>query len=370
MALTLTIEPGVEVIFTGHYKFNVQGRLLAIGTETDTILFTINDTTGFHNIKIPDGGWGGIRFIDTPSTNDSSKIVYCKLQYGKANTGAGDYDRLGGAICAKINKLLVSHCMFRKNTCYHTNYLKAGGAAIALIGNPTIEFCEFSENTCPFAGALLIWGSNLKPLIRNNYFHHNKGHGIINVGSWGGNNTSPILINNIVVNNNSIEDISPNGHGIINISNGGGTTVLINNTIVNNSSDISGSALCIHFATATPLLINNIIYGNSPTQVRLNVPSDLDFYNCLIEGGKEGFTGATFTGTYENCIDADPKLIDIAKGDFHLSDSSPCIGAGDFERWVLLLHMIMREIQDQILQEQCRILVLMKILWERQILFK
>ncbi len=114
---TLTIEPGVEVVFTGHYKFNVQGRLLAIGTETDTIVFTINDTTGFHNLTIPDGGWHGIRFIDTPSTNDSSKIVYCKLQYGKANTGAGYYDRLGGAICAKINKLLVSHCMFRNNTC-------------------------------------------------------------------------------------------------------------------------------------------------------------------------------------------------------------------------------------------------------------
>ena len=70
----------------------VQGRLLAIGTETDTIVFTKNDTTGFHNLTIPDGGWHGIRFMDTPTTNDSSKIVYCKLQYGKANTGAGYYD--------------------------------------------------------------------------------------------------------------------------------------------------------------------------------------------------------------------------------------------------------------------------------------
>ena len=65
-SLTLSIEPGVEVVFTGHYKFNVQGRLLAIGTETDTIVFTINDTTGFHNVNIPDGSWTGIRFMDTP----------------------------------------------------------------------------------------------------------------------------------------------------------------------------------------------------------------------------------------------------------------------------------------------------------------
>ena len=32
---TLTIEPGVNVIFLGHYKFNVQGRVIAIGTLSD-----------------------------------------------------------------------------------------------------------------------------------------------------------------------------------------------------------------------------------------------------------------------------------------------------------------------------------------------
>jgi hypothetical protein len=82
--LTLTIEPGVLVEFQGHYKFIVEGRLLAVGTETDTIVFTINDTTGF---SIPDtslGGWHGIRFNWTSPANDSSKIIYCKLQYGKA----------------------------------------------------------------------------------------------------------------------------------------------------------------------------------------------------------------------------------------------------------------------------------------------
>ena len=76
---TLTIEPGVLVEFQGHYKFIVDGRLLAVGTETDTITFTINDTTGF---SIPDtslGGWHGIKFDNTSAVNDSSKIIYCKL---------------------------------------------------------------------------------------------------------------------------------------------------------------------------------------------------------------------------------------------------------------------------------------------------
>ena len=325
---TLTIEPGVEVVFTGHYKFNVQGRLLAIGTKTDTIVFTINDTTGFHNVNIPDGGWSGIRFMNTPSNNDSSKLGFCKLQYGKANTGVGeDYDMLGGAICAVINKLLVSHCMFRNNTTYHSDVMLTGGGCIFIEGNPTVEFCEFTENTSSFGSAICIWGSNIHPLISNNYFHHNGGHGTIDIGSFNGNNTSPLLINNLIVNNHSTGHTSTSdGHGIVHFSNGGGKTVLINNTIVNNSCDGPGGAIFTSYTSATPLLINNIICKNTPAQVRLNVTSGLDFYNCLIEGGHEGFSGSSFTGDYENCIDADPQF--LSSNDYHLQNTSPCIGAG------------------------------------------
>ena len=324
--LTLTIEPGVEVVFTGHYKFNVQGRLLAIGTETDTIVFTINDTTGFHDLTIPDGGWHGIRFIDTPSNNDSSKIVYCKLQYGKANTGDGYYDRFGGALCANINKLLVSHCLFRNNTTYSTDINATCGGAIAIIGNPMIiEFCEFTENTSSFGAAMGIWESNTSPLIRNNYFHHNLGHGTIIIGSWGGSNTSPVLINNIITNNRSNGvGTTSSGHGIVHFSNGYGAPVLINNTIVNNSCTASGGGIFVNIGP-TPLLINNIIYGNFPSQVDLLTTSSLSFYNCLIEGGQEGFSGAAFTGAYENCIDADPLF--VSPSDYHLQNTSPCIGA-------------------------------------------
>ena len=85
---TLTIEPGVEVVFNGHYKFNVQGRLLAIGTKIDTIHF---------NAENKDTGWHGIRFNYTPNINDTSKIMYCSFKYGKANTGAyNGSDRCGG----------------------------------------------------------------------------------------------------------------------------------------------------------------------------------------------------------------------------------------------------------------------------------
>jgi hypothetical protein len=73
---TLIIEPGVKVEFPGHFSLIVLGRLLAVGTETDSILFTVNDTTGFSDPDTSLGGWYGIRSIDTPVNNDSSKIVH------------------------------------------------------------------------------------------------------------------------------------------------------------------------------------------------------------------------------------------------------------------------------------------------------
>ena len=83
---TLTIDPGVTVEFQGHYKFIVDGVLLAEGTEADSIFFTVNDTTGFYDIETTNGGWHGIRFENNTSV-DSSKLVYCKIQFGKATNG-------------------------------------------------------------------------------------------------------------------------------------------------------------------------------------------------------------------------------------------------------------------------------------------
>jgi len=80
---TLTIEPGVLVEFQDHYKLNVQGQLLALGTENDSICFTIDDTTGFQNLSIPDGGWHGIRFGFSTPGNDTSRIRLFRLECGK-----------------------------------------------------------------------------------------------------------------------------------------------------------------------------------------------------------------------------------------------------------------------------------------------
>jgi hypothetical protein len=302
---TLAIEPGVEVVFTGHYKFNIQGRLLAVGTETDTIAFTALD---------PQGGWHGMRFINTPGTNDSSKIVYCSLKYGKANTG-DDLDRCGGAMAIKnFNKVLISNCLIAYNST-SGNMSTTGGGGIALwTASPTITGCEFYANTGVYGPAMVIYYSS-NALIGNNHFHGHTGHGLINIGAG----SAPILMNNLIENNTSTAP----AHGVIHFEGGSGRAVLINNTIVNN--DCGGGAIW-ESDGSTPLFVNDIIYGNTPAQVRLEVPSALHFFNCLIEGGREGFTGTAFSGTYQNCLDSNPAFAD--SNDFHLQDASPCISSG------------------------------------------
>ena len=77
---TLIIDPGCLIEFQDHYKIDVRGRLLAIGTEIDSIKFTVADTTGFHLHDVTDGSWDGLHFDSLTAVNDSSKIKYAVIE--------------------------------------------------------------------------------------------------------------------------------------------------------------------------------------------------------------------------------------------------------------------------------------------------
>jgi hypothetical protein len=195
---TLTIEPGVVVEFQGHYSLQVQGRLLAVGTETDTILFTINDTTGFSNPDTSFGGWYGIRFSDTPQHNDSSKIVYCKLEYGKA-LGSVWYLNAGGAICIiQFDKVLIAHCLITNNCAISsTDHTPIGGGIYLFNSDVIIRDNIFSNNFTKLGGAVFFDNSN--PEFRNNTFINNssvEGGGVGVGGTSYPTFTSDIFINN------------------------------------------------------------------------------------------------------------------------------------------------------------------------------
>ena len=96
---TLTIEPGVEVNFQGHFKFIVNGNLQAVGTEADSIRFT-TDT--------PSVGWKGIRFVGAES---DGALAYCRIEFGKAT---GEWpDNCGGGVSTWESDITIEHCYRR-----------------------------------------------------------------------------------------------------------------------------------------------------------------------------------------------------------------------------------------------------------------
>jgi len=222
---TLIIEPGVLVEFQGHYKLNVQGRLLAVGTVTDTIVFTINDTIGFSNHNSSAGGWHGIRFSWTSPANDSSKIRFCKLQYGKA-IGTNWHDQQGGAIFVEdFSKLLISNCLISNNCVVgdgvHNN---EGGGISATKCNIAIDNCIFIKNTAldtlGASGAIVVradttfTGFPYQVKITNCQFIENaatrSGAGV-KINNWGDDS---LIINVIVDNCEFINNASDHGTGL------------------------------------------------------------------------------------------------------------------------------------------------------------
>lgn len=180
---TLTIEPGVSVEFQGNYKLLVLGRLLAIGTPADTITFTAADTTN---------GWLGIRFENTEPSNDTSRIAYCRIQYGKAM--AASPNDCGGALYLKeFSKAVVSNSLI--TNCAAND---DGGAICCHDSSPKILYNSIINNSCNSGGGG-IYCSNGSPLILGNTITGNTASdGAAMACRYDSN---PFIIDNVISNN-------------------------------------------------------------------------------------------------------------------------------------------------------------------------
>jgi len=329
---TLSIDPGVEVEFHGHYALTVSGRLLAIGTASDSILFTVQDTTGFSIPDTTSGGWYGIRFTDTPASNDSSKIVYCTLEFGKAVDSIWHLN-MGGAICViQFNKLLLSNSTIRNNMAGTTsNDPPAGGGLYMFKSNILVQNNIFKNNRARLGGAVYFDDSN--PVFKNNIFEKNvaefgagvsmggtnqpsfSGDGFLNnaAGSNGGGlilgNLSKVICNNVTFSGNTaswgggvgvsggiIEAVECTFSGNhVKLWGGGlacdfGTLHLENCTFLNDTSDWGSGGL--HMDNSTAIIKNctfsenNAFFGAGfhSAYSNLNI-EECDFENNIANGG-------------------------------------------------------------------------------------
>lgn len=314
---TLVILPGCYIDFQGHYKFIIDSTALfqAIGTETDSIIFTTVDTVT---------GWHSLRFFYADS---GSQISYSRIEYGKANEG-NFQDREGGGISSSHSYLTISSNTFSRN------YANEGGAISTNHSEKVIiENNYFNLNQADYGGAIALHSDYQVPtFISNNIFDQNS-YGALFI--WSGycdildntiiNNFGTTIVGwftsyinikyNIIVNNSELSWSSV--MSMVDCS-----VFVINNTICNNSSDFYGIGYFgSDFTPTTVDFRNNIVWGNivgnNPLFECQECILGVDYSD--IQGGWGGFGN----------IDADPIFVDTANGDFNLQWGSPCIDAGD-----------------------------------------
>jgi hypothetical protein len=277
---TLSIEPGVRVEFQGHYTLEVQGRLLAIGTVQDSILFTINDTTGFHMRDTILGGWNSIRITDTPEHNDSTIISYCRIEYGKAVAPVWHINA-GGAICViNFDKVRISHCLITHNSAGGTD-VPAGGAIHLAWSDVLLMENTISFNKADAGGAIQMHESN--PVFIRNIVQFNQARegGGISIGSL----SNPTFSEDEILNN-----ISTERGGGLSVWDGSIVT-LTDVSILQNESEWGGG---IGSSGVTMYFNDCIVNNNRSSGLGGGLAADFsDIYleDCVFEGDSAGMSG-------------------------------------------------------------------------------
>ena len=173
---TLTIEPGVRVLFLSAYFFTVNdGAVLhAVGTETDSIYF-LSAVSGYSTL--------GIDFFNA---SNESILGYCYFS-----------NALYSAVALTNSDITIRNCLFEDNSGYYR-----GGAISALEGSDALIENNIIRNNLTVQQGGGIYCDASSPTIRDNLIDGNISGPIATGGGISCNNHShPLIINNTIRNN-------------------------------------------------------------------------------------------------------------------------------------------------------------------------
>ncbi|MFC1572204.1 right-handed parallel beta-helix repeat-containing protein [Candidatus Eisenbacteria bacterium] len=116
--IDLTLEPGTILKFAQYYWMEVDGYLVANGTEEDRIVFTSyqddsygGDTNGDGNSSGSPGDWYYILFDDT---NPGCSMQYCLVRYAGRYHGSGSYYREAIVLDGSGTELTMANCIIEE----------------------------------------------------------------------------------------------------------------------------------------------------------------------------------------------------------------------------------------------------------------
>ena len=287
---TLHIEPGVEVLFQGNYRFRIAGRLFAAGTETDSIYFAPDSGVS---------GWGGLRFVDA---DNGSFLKYCRITGGHA---FGDWpDNSGGGISLWNTDVVIQHCRVDYNSADHhggglfcwgayptvtdcqfvaNSAVYDGGGVYLYFSGGRFTNCEFSGNTTGYYGAAVCGESAYTPRFERCVMHHNQ------AGSEAGG-----------------------------LRAGFSEMHLVNCTIADNSTSGWGGGIYLVYTTVT--LTNSIVWNNTG----YGDPIYLDVQGQAVVN----YSDAPGNWGGQGNLNVDPQFVQSSTGNYQLKASSPCVDAG------------------------------------------
>ena len=153
--------------------------------------------------------------------------------------------------------------------------------------SPTIDSNIITNNNVNYSAGICVI-DNSSPVLLNNEISNNTS--VVNTGGIGFWNNSDAYFENNVVSNNSAGDIG--GIGI-----GDSSPILINNVISGNSTSPGGASGIFIQNASSPIFTNNIIRNNSANShgggiTIYNSGTDISsFINCSVHGNTSGSTG-------------------------------------------------------------------------------
>ncbi len=382
---TLTIEPGVEVVFMGNYLFSVNGGIAAVGTAEQPIIFRANDTTGWDDFGSLAGGWSGMNIgTQDQSGFNQPTFEYCVFRDTKSLVG-------GGTLSIASKEIYINECQFYKNYMSSVVSLASFGGTIKskfkftnnrVYNNYSIttmttlatDSIIFSNNVFynnqtdygVYTNNTLDEDDDMVLLLQHNEFYNNivsKNAGMVNCAAGGhafvSNNKihhnhttmkgalsvrskTAIVEKNLIVNNSRIQKedfycgINDGGGGlhllgqtVISDVPGMSLYTVRNNIIANNHSDIDGGGIWVQHCKAT--IVNNTIVNNTSDEAGAGIHGwgsqcQLQIHNNIIHGNVSlvhNFdTGVYNFHFYTNTLNITNNLID------HVYSSPPPMAQG------------------------------------------
>ncbi|NQT33673.1 right-handed parallel beta-helix repeat-containing protein, partial [bacterium] len=224
----------------------------------------------------------------------------------------------GGISCNNESVLSLNDVLIIDNTAIDPDRA-SGGGGVHCTGSSSIEMMNvrISDNsTSAVGGGIFLYNGSEATLIGcsiTNNTADTRGGGLALI------NSSISVTRSLIVNNNA------NSGGAFSCQ--GAVLILTNVTICDNTSE--NSVIIVLYQSAELTISNSIFWENERFAI-LGEDGEfgVEIHHCDIDGGRDAI-GIGEINWGDGNIDEDPLFVDSDECDYHLTEDSPCIDAGD-----------------------------------------